>query len=59
MNASSVSYAEENHEKLIQASVMANMPTAKPSSPSTTWSSASACANCEPARLNATTSVRS
>ena len=33
MNASSVSYAEANQEKLIQASVMANIATPKPSRP--------------------------
>ena len=33
MNASSVSYADANQEKLIHASVMANIATAKPSRP--------------------------
>ena len=56
---SSVSYAEANQEKLIQAQQIANTARTKPGQTSGWCPSASRWANCSLATPNATTKVRS
>src|SRR5579864_4852414 len=56
---SSVSYAEENHEKLIQAQQMARLAKPNPTRPAMTWPSASTEAASEAARPKLVANVKS
>src|SRR5216683_3670613 len=56
---SSVSYAEENHEKLIQAQQIAKLAKPKPTRPAMKWPSASTGATSEAARPKQVANVKS
>src|SRR5260221_12093384 len=56
---SSVSYAEENHEKLIQAQQIAKLAKPKPTRPAMKWPSASTEADSEAARPKLVANVKS
>jgi hypothetical protein len=56
---SSVSYAEANQEKLIQAQQIPNTAKLNPMRPPARWPAASRWANCSAATPNATTNVKS